>query len=40
LEGHNELSGWPEQVIAMQKNWIGKSHGAEMDFNISESDRN
>lgn len=39
LEGHNELSGWPEQVIAMQKNWIGKSHGAEMDFNISDSDK-
>ena len=26
------LSGWPEKVIAMQKNWIGKSQGAEIHF--------
>lgn len=39
LEGHNELTGWPEQVIAMQKNWIGKSHGAEMNFQIKDSDK-
>ncbi len=24
--------GWPERVLAMQKNWIGKSTGAEIDF--------
>ncbi len=24
--------GWPERVIAMQHNWIGKSHGAEVAF--------
>ncbi len=24
--------GWPERVIAMQQNWIGKSHGAEITF--------
>ena len=35
LEGLNHLSGsWPEQVITMQKNWIGKSYGAEVDFKI------
>ena len=39
LEGHKELTGWPEQVIAMQKNWIGKSHGAEMNFQITDSDK-
>ncbi len=25
-------SGWPEKVITMQKNWIGKSEGAEIKF--------
>lgn len=25
-------SGWPERVLSMQKNWIGKSTGAEIDF--------
>ncbi len=28
--------GWPERVIAMQQNWIGKSHGAEISFPLSE----
>ncbi|MDO5089265.1 MAG: leucine--tRNA ligase [Leptotrichiaceae bacterium] len=33
LQGHEELKGhWPEQVLAMQKNWIGKSTGSEIDF--------
>lgn len=33
LEGLKELQkGWPEKVITMQKNWIGKSHGAEINF--------
>ncbi len=33
LQGHEELRGhWPEQVLAMQKNWIGKSTGTEVDF--------
>ncbi len=33
LTGHEELRGhWPEQVLAMQKNWIGKSTGTEVDF--------
>jgi leucyl-tRNA synthetase len=35
LEGHKELGGWPEQVLSMQKNWIGKSFGAEVDFEIA-----
>lgn len=39
LEGHNELAGWPEQVLSMQKNWIGKSYGAEIDFAIKDSDK-
>ena len=39
LEGHKLLSGWPEQVLSMQKNWIGKSHGAQMNFDIDGSDK-
>jgi len=33
LEGLKELSsGWPEKVITMQRNWIGKSEGLEVEF--------
>lgn len=39
LEGHKQLSGWPEQVLAMQQNWIGKSYGAQMKFDIAGSDK-
>jgi leucyl-tRNA synthetase len=28
--------GWPERVIAMQRNWIGKSYGMEIDFPLEE----
>lgn len=33
-----KLPGWPEKVITMQKNWIGKSTGAEIRFPIENSD--
>ena len=26
--------GWPERVLAMQRNWIGRSRGAEIDFKV------
>ncbi len=32
LSGLDGLTGWPERVLAMQKNWIGKSTGCEIDF--------
>ena len=32
LEGLDELPGWPEQVKTMQRNWIGKSRGMEVQF--------
>ena len=36
LKGHEELKGhWPEQVLAMQKNWIGKSEGSQVNFTLT-----
>jgi leucyl-tRNA synthetase len=34
----DKLPGWPEKVITMQKNWIGKSYGAEIRFPIEDRD--
>ncbi len=34
LQGLEQLSGWPQQVRTMQKNWIGKSRGLEIAFQI------
>jgi leucyl-tRNA synthetase len=35
LEGMHELEGgWPERVLTMQRNWIGRSEGAEIDFHL------
>lgn len=28
----DNLPGWPERVLTMQRNWIGKSYGCEIDF--------
>ncbi len=36
LEDLNSLKNWPEKVKLMQKNWIGKSFGAYIDFHIKE----
>ncbi len=33
------VGGWPEKVIAMQQNWIGKSVGAEIHFPLEDSDQ-
>ncbi len=38
LEYCDRLSGWPEKVTTMQKNWIGKSTGAEIDFPVAGTD--
>jgi leucyl-tRNA synthetase len=32
LRGLDQLGGWPDKVVAMQRNWIGKSIGAEILF--------
>lgn len=35
LTGTYDLQGgWPEAVLAQQRNWIGKSHGSEIDFTV------
>ncbi len=34
LNDLDELDGWPEQVKTMQRNWIGKSYGCEVEFPI------
>ena len=36
LRDLNNLSEWPDKVKTMQRNWIGKSTGAEINFNIIE----
>jgi len=37
LEGLKALDEWPNKVKTMQKNWIGKSFGCEIDFQIESS---
>ncbi|MBF0317015.1 MAG: leucine--tRNA ligase [Nitrospirae bacterium] len=37
LRGCDTLSGWPEHVVTMQRNWIGKSTGAEVLFAVDGS---
>jgi len=39
LKDIDTLKGWPEKVKLMQANWIGKSEGAEVAFNIKDSDK-
>ena len=39
LSDLNQLGDWPEKVKIMQKNWIGKSFGCEIDFKIEGSDK-
>jgi leucyl-tRNA synthetase len=32
------LTGWPEPVLVMQRNWIGRSTGCEIDFPVADRD--
>ena len=38
LNDIDRLDGWPEQVRTMQRNWIGRSEGIEMQFGIAGRD--
>jgi leucyl-tRNA synthetase len=40
LNDLDKLDGWPEQVKTMQRNWIGKSYGCEVEFPIVGQDGN
>lgn len=39
LEDLKQLNFWPERVLAMQSNWIGKSQGVEIFFRLKDGDK-
>ena len=38
LEAADRLTGWPEKVLTMQRNWIGRSEGARVSFALAPDD--
>ncbi|GGL00038.1 leucine--tRNA ligase [Sphaerisporangium melleum] len=38
LEDMDQLGGWPERILTMQRNWIGRSEGADVRFQIEGRD--
>ena len=38
LEGLDKLEGWPERTRAMQRNWIGRSDGATLRWQVEQND--
>ncbi|HJZ76162.1 MAG TPA: leucine--tRNA ligase [Vicinamibacterales bacterium] len=39
LKGLDTLTEWPEKVVVMQRNWIGRSEGARITFRVADSDQ-
>jgi leucyl-tRNA synthetase len=37
LQSMDSLEGWPSTVLTLQRNWIGRSEGAEIDFPLAQS---
>jgi leucyl-tRNA synthetase len=37
LQGLDTLKAWPEKVVVMQRNWIGRSEGARLKFRLAPS---
>lgn len=37
LKDLDQLEHWPEQVRTMQRNWIGRSEGVQLDFGVTDS---
>ena len=40
LDWCEKLPGWPEKVLTMQRNWIGKSSGTEIEFPLEDGSGN
>jgi leucyl-tRNA synthetase len=38
LQGLDTLTEWPEKVVVMQRNWIGRSEGARLTFPVTNAD--
>jgi leucyl-tRNA synthetase len=34
LDDMDQIQAWPQRVLAQQVNWVGRSHGAEVSFNV------